>query len=64
MSSLMPWPRKTIFWKCPKCGRKEITVQGPPWWICTCLPFFSGSLKPPICPKCKIEMKRQTSFSI
>lgn len=64
MSSFMPSPKRTTVWKCPKCCREKITVDGTPPWIMTCLPFFGGRHTPPTCPKCKVEMEKQTSFTI
>ena len=64
MSSFMPWAKRTTIWKCPKCGRVKTTVNGPPPWIMTCIPVFGGGNTPPVCPKCKVKMEKQISFTI
>ena len=64
MSSFMPWPKRATVWKCPKCGRVKIIVDGPPPWIMTCIPLFGGGKTPPVCPKCKVKMVKVSVWSV
>ena len=64
MSSFVPTPIRTRLWKCPKCGTEKMTVDRPSPWIHTCLPFFGGGERPPVCPKCKVKMIRKLTLEL
>ena len=62
MKSFMPMPQQMIVWKCPNCGKEEITTEQASPWIQTYLPFSFGKPKAPVCSKCKIKMIKVETF--
>ena len=64
MSSFVPMPTRIHHWKCPKCGKETTTTERPNPLIHTCLPLFFGSVRPPVCPKCKVKMVKISVWSV
>ncbi|MBE6370502.1 MAG: hypothetical protein E7055_00315 [Lentisphaerae bacterium] len=64
MSSFVRMPIRTVHWKCPKCGKVTATTERPNPLIHTCLPLFSGSSRPPVCPKCKVKMVKNSVWNV
>ena len=64
MSSFVRMPIRTVHWKCPKCGKETTTTERPNPLIHTCLPLFFGSVRPPVCPKCKVKMVKMSVWSV
>ena len=60
--NFVPMPRRVTLWRCPKCGLEKTAVSGPSPWIITCLPVFGRMKRPPVCPKCKVEMTEVKLF--
>ena len=62
MKSFMPMPQRMILWKCPDCGKEDMTTEKTPPWIYTCRLFSFGNSQTPICPKCKKKMIKVKLF--
>ena len=62
MKSFMPMPQRMILWKCPDCGKEDMTTDQTFPRIQTCLPFSLGKHKAPVCSKCKIKMIKVETF--
>ena len=62
MKSFMPMPQQMTVWKCPYCGKEEMTTKQASPWIQNCLPFSLRKPKAPVCSKCKIKMIKVETF--
>ena len=62
MKSFMPMPQQMTVWKCPYCGKEEMTTEQTSPWILTCLPISLVKHKAPFCSKCKIKMIKVETF--
>ena len=62
MKSFMPMPQQMTVWKCPNCGKEEMTMERNFPYIYTLIPLSFRKSRTPICPKCKVKMIKAETF--